>query len=86
MSARRWRLSLIISSLQAGGAERVLSRMASFWAARGHDIEIVSYDRPDARPFYPLHADVVISSKRCGTPPCACAASAAPSANIGRTR
>jgi GalNAc-alpha-(1->4)-GalNAc-alpha-(1->3)-diNAcBac-PP-undecaprenol alpha-1,4-N-acetyl-D-galactosaminyltransferase len=58
MSARRWRLSLVISSLQAGGAERVLSRMASYWAARGHDVEIVSYDRPDARPFYPLHADV----------------------------
>jgi GalNAc-alpha-(1->4)-GalNAc-alpha-(1->3)-diNAcBac-PP-undecaprenol alpha-1,4-N-acetyl-D-galactosaminyltransferase len=58
MNARRWRLSLVISSLQAGGAERVLSRMASYWAARGHDVEIVSYDRPDARPFYPLHADV----------------------------
>jgi GalNAc-alpha-(1->4)-GalNAc-alpha-(1->3)-diNAcBac-PP-undecaprenol alpha-1,4-N-acetyl-D-galactosaminyltransferase len=58
MNGRRWRLSLVISSLQAGGAERVLSRMASYWAARGHDVEIVSFDRPDARPFYPLHANV----------------------------
>lgn len=58
MNERPWRLSLVISSLQAGGAERVLSRMASYWAARGHDVEIVSYERPDAAPFYPLHADV----------------------------
>lgn len=58
MNAGRWRLSLVISSLQAGGAERVLSRMANYWAARGHDVEIVSYDRPDAPPFYPLHGDV----------------------------
>jgi GalNAc-alpha-(1->4)-GalNAc-alpha-(1->3)-diNAcBac-PP-undecaprenol alpha-1,4-N-acetyl-D-galactosaminyltransferase len=58
MNAGRRRLSLVISSLQAGGAERVLSRMASYWTARGHEVEIISFDRPDASPFYPLHAAV----------------------------
>jgi len=60
MSTRRRRFTLVISSLQAGGAERVLSRMANYWAARGHDVEIVSLDLPGSVPFYPLHRDVRI--------------------------
>jgi glycosyltransferase involved in cell wall biosynthesis len=47
---------MIISSLGCGGAERVLSVMASYWAKGGGEITILTLDREE--PFYPLHPDV----------------------------
>jgi Glycosyltransferase Family 4 len=40
-------------SESVGGAERVLCVVCSELQARGHDVTIVTFDRPGARPFSP---------------------------------
>ncbi len=47
------RLTLVISQLGSGGAERVLSTMASHWADRGHDITVLTLGQQSSD-FYPL--------------------------------
>lgn len=42
----------------AGGAERVISAVSSELAERGHNIELISFDAPDAEPFYPVSPKV----------------------------
>ncbi len=37
-----------------GGAERVLAEVASSLAARGHDVSLLSFDRPNGELFFPL--------------------------------
>ncbi|MFM8454710.1 MAG: glycosyltransferase [Gammaproteobacteria bacterium] len=51
-------LALIISSLNAGGAERVLTELANYWVSKGHQVTLVTLASPDAKPFYPLHSKV----------------------------
>lgn len=48
---------LVISSLQAGGAERVLSEMANYWQGRGHTVALVTLDSTRSD-FYPLDSGV----------------------------
>jgi GalNAc-alpha-(1->4)-GalNAc-alpha-(1->3)-diNAcBac-PP-undecaprenol alpha-1,4-N-acetyl-D-galactosaminyltransferase len=55
-SVRR-RITFVISSLRAGGAERVLSRMANYWAERDWPVTLVTLE-PTARDFYPVHPAV----------------------------
>lgn len=47
-------LVLIISSLNSGGAERVLCDLANYWCSRGHQISIVTLASFETQPFYPL--------------------------------
>ncbi len=50
------KLVLVISSLSSGGAERVMSQMASYWAAAGWDVTLATLTpRED---FYALHERV----------------------------
>jgi len=50
------RLTLVITSLQAGGAERVMCILANAWAGAGHSVTLLTFD--NAPPFYPLDASV----------------------------
>ncbi len=52
------RLSLVISSLNAGGAERVMSTLANAWAERGHEIELLTTHDAGREPHYQLSARV----------------------------
>ncbi len=51
------RLTLVISSLSSGGAERVMSTIANYWAAKGHQITLITVES-ERLDFYPLHPEV----------------------------
>src|SRR4051812_32776329 len=51
------KVALVISSLSTGGAERVLSSLASYWAARGEEVTVITIDS-DATDAYPLDSRV----------------------------
>lgn len=52
------RLTLVISSLGVGGAERVLATLANAWAGKGFAVSIITLDA-GATSFYPLHDAIV---------------------------
>jgi hypothetical protein len=51
------RITPVISSLEAGGAERVMSVLANYWAQHGHKVTFITLGlvKDD---FYALHAGV----------------------------
>jgi glycosyltransferase involved in cell wall biosynthesis len=50
-------ITLVISSLERGGAERIISILASAWAGLGKNVTLIFFDGREA-PAYPLHPGV----------------------------
>lgn len=55
-------------STKGGGAERVLTDVANGLVERGHDVSVLTYDKPDSRPFYSLDQRVKRTTMRIGNP------------------
>jgi len=62
------KLALAIPTLNGGGAERVMSTMANYWASHGHEVHLVTHDRPE-NDFYPLDGSVVRHGFDISKPP-----------------
>jgi glycosyltransferase involved in cell wall biosynthesis len=56
------RLSLVISSLNAGGAERVMTTLANAWVARGWRVDLFTTHDGGREPHYPLSPAVGLRS------------------------
>jgi glycosyltransferase involved in cell wall biosynthesis len=48
------RITLVISSLAVGGAERVMSIIANHWGRHGHDVTLLTFDSGSEPPAYAL--------------------------------
>ena len=54
------KIALVISSLGAGGAERVMITLANYWAARGRAVTLLTFAPPGTRPYYALDPRVTL--------------------------
>src|SRR5690606_40751894 len=52
------KILLLVSSMHAGGAERVAATLSRGWVEHGHQVTLVPTYTGKGELFYPLHADV----------------------------
>ncbi|MDH3691790.1 MAG: glycosyltransferase, partial [Gammaproteobacteria bacterium] len=62
------RLTLVSSSLEAGGAERVASTLANRWSDRGISVHIITYSKESAEPFYELDPRIALTQLNIAHP------------------
>lgn len=53
------RMTLVISTLRGGGAERVVSNMANYWARKGWHVTVLTIAHGNESPYYELDPQVV---------------------------
>lgn len=53
-------IALVTSTLEGGGAARVMVNMAEYWARAGHGVTLISFEDGSSPSFYPVHPDVRI--------------------------
>lgn len=61
-------ITLVISSLQPGGAERVLSDLANAWVMHGDIISLITLAAPEERSFYSLDSRIQLIQLAQTTP------------------
>jgi glycosyltransferase involved in cell wall biosynthesis len=61
------RIAIVIPGLSAGGTEHVVSLLANHWAASGYAVTIITFEAPEAIPYYTFCGDIRIT--RLGLPP-----------------
>lgn len=47
-------ITLVISTMRSGGAERVMSKLANYFSSKGHKVTLVTFVPPSEKPFYTL--------------------------------
>jgi len=57
-AARTPHILLVANSLEGGGAERVMSDMANFWAGKGWQVQLATWTGPEVADFYSLAPDI----------------------------
>src|SRR5689334_23305976 len=67
MTRKQRRIVILVSSMGAGGAERVVSTLANAWSARGDKVWIVPTFLGNVSIAYPLHSDVTVAPIRVST-------------------
>jgi GalNAc-alpha-(1->4)-GalNAc-alpha-(1->3)-diNAcBac-PP-undecaprenol alpha-1,4-N-acetyl-D-galactosaminyltransferase len=59
MNQTPMRLTLVISSLERGGAEKIMTGLANAWAEQGRNVTLITLDQFDV-PAFPLHESVTL--------------------------
>lgn len=51
-------VTLVISSLNAGGAERVITTLANAWVEQGDNVSLITFEYQGYRPFYAINPKI----------------------------
>ncbi|MGA1844461.1 MAG: glycosyltransferase, partial [bacterium] len=52
------RITFVISSVALGGAEKILAHMANYWARKGMEISVLTFDDGREPPFFHLDPSI----------------------------
>lgn len=62
---KKQHIVLVISTMRSGGAERVMSRLANYFASEGHKVTLITFVSSSEKPFYPLNERIVQVPLNC---------------------